>query len=329
MSLFLALDFLLIVLICMFAPIGFWRGPVKELFVLLGILFGVILSDYWARPWGGDLSDVTSLNPDAGAFVVAMIFLISATFVIGYGIGAALAPADMLPETRGLGAVIAAFNGMLLLSFSLQFVRLFLLSDANEESLQDSFVASFLLNDIGWVLMVAAILAVPLILYLLLSGRRAYEPSDAYPYGPADPMSAAIAAAAQRQQPWRAHEQPHAQTLPPRVPGPPRGEPVERYKAEPQRPATPPLSEMREVRVDSPGVTAEPARQHNAPHDSMQDTDPHLVITPVTTPADQQASAAAQAAAPSDLAPGYVRCRTCRAVLAPDTTVCPNCGTAR
>jgi uncharacterized membrane protein required for colicin V production len=320
MSIFLVLDVLLILLIALFAPIGFWRGPVKELFVTLGILFGVILADYWARPWGSDLTDVTSLNADAGAFVTSMIFLVFATFVIGYGIGAALAAAEMLPETRALGAVIAAFNGTLLLSFSLQYVRLFLLSDSNEESLEDSFVARFLLDEVGWILMAAAVVAVPVILYLLLSGRRAYEPVEAYPYGPADPMSAAIAAAATpRQQP---------QSLPPRVPAMPRDEPADYYKSEPAQATAQRVEPTRAVHVDEPRVTAEPGRRAD-PATRMEDTDPHMLIPVVQNEQPQEPPPAAAPAPPADLAPGYARCTKCRAVLAPDTKVCPNCGTPR
>ena len=73
---------------------------------------------------------------------------------------------------------MAALNGMLLLSYSLQYVRLFLLSDANERSLNDSFVARFLLDDIGYVLLGAALLAIPVLAYLLITGQRAYDSVD-------------------------------------------------------------------------------------------------------------------------------------------------------
>ena len=77
MSIFLVLDVLLVLLVVLFAPIGYWRGPVKELLVMLGVLSGVVLSDYWARPWGHDLSTQTSITADGGAFIVAMAFLVA------------------------------------------------------------------------------------------------------------------------------------------------------------------------------------------------------------------------------------------------------------
>ncbi|MCO5177292.1 MAG: CvpA family protein, partial [Thermomicrobiales bacterium] len=178
MSIYIVLDILLVLLILLLTPIGFWRGPVKELFVTLGILFGVLISDYWARPWGNDLADMTSLTPGAGAFLVAMIFLITSTFVLGYGLGATLAPARHNTMTRVLGAGVAALNGALILSFALQYIRLFLLSDINEESLNKSAVTRFLLNDIGWILLVAAIVAIPVLIYVLATGYRVYALSS-------------------------------------------------------------------------------------------------------------------------------------------------------
>ena len=95
-------------------------------------------------------------------------FLVASTFILGYGIGAALGPAYHSNEARLLGAGIAALNGTLLLSFALQYVRLYLLSDANEESLDDSYVSQFLLDQVGWILMITAIIAVPVLLFSAL-----------------------------------------------------------------------------------------------------------------------------------------------------------------
>jgi uncharacterized membrane protein required for colicin V production len=357
MSIFLVLDVLLILLIALFTPIGYWRGPVKELLVTLGVLFGILLADFWARPWGRDLSDLTDLTDGSGAFIVAMSFLVASTFILGYGFGAALGPAYHSKEARLLGAFIAALNGTLLLSFALQYVRLYLLSDANEESLDDSFVSQFLLDQIGWVLMFTAIVAVPTLLYILISGRRAYEliyEDDDYDVMPVpavayDRRRTANAATA---------------TLPPRVPGPPNERDARTYKTEPEPRQRRAAAETRPLVVDQPRQTAEPEpmllnTDVDEPRE-FSDTDPHIVIpAEARRPAQPAQPAPSQAEPPSepvpsaaeepdisemetihetprqenqrgsDLAPGYERCRTCHAVLAPGVSICPNCGTLR
>ncbi|HMM42316.1 MAG TPA: hypothetical protein PKA95_10470, partial [Thermomicrobiales bacterium] len=101
---------------------------------------------------------------------------------------------------------VAALNGALILSFALQYIRLFLLSDINEESLDKSFVTRTLLNDIGWVLLAAAIVAVPVIIYALATGYRAYA---------LDPVEQRAAMPAAQRVRGASREA----SLPPRVPG--------------------------------------------------------------------------------------------------------------
>jgi uncharacterized membrane protein required for colicin V production len=354
MSIFLILDILLILLILLFIPIGFWRGPVKELYVTLGIFFGVLLADFWARPWGRDLSDVTELTEGAAAFIVAFAFLVAATSILGYGLGATLAPTYHALETKFLGAAIAAMNGTLLLSFSLQYVRLHLLTDTNEESLNDSFMARFLLDQVGWVLMVAAFVAVPLLLFVLISGRRAYDyPYDDYAYAdeyvedqPVEPI------------PQRRARMADAPTnvLPPRVPGlPVEDEPP--YKAEPEPRRRRAAAETRPLVITEPQATREPAPpDEDEAQTRMGDTDPHIVLPlggateeapPAALPAGNAESAEQAADAPAGsqaegteeddatdanrdgLAPGYERCVHCHAVLPPDVSICPKCTTLR
>lgn len=360
MSIFLVLDVLLILLIALFTPIGFWRGPVKELFVTLGVIFGILLADFWARPWGRDLSDLSDLTDGSGAFIIAMSFLVASTFILGYGIGAALGPAYHSTEARILGACIAALNGTLLLSFALQYVRLYLLSDANEESLNDSYVSQFLLDQIGWILMVTAVIAVPVLLYILISGRRAYELifDDSYDDYPQPRPSVTY----ERTRTANAA----TSALPPRVPGLPRESDARAYKAEPEPRPQRATAETRPLVVDEPLQTAEPVpllldTSTDESRGGFNDTDPHIVIPaearrpakseqeaptkqdepeqpapPAPAVAAQEPAPAAEPEPPdpsktrtSDLAPGYERCRTCHAVLAPGVSICPNCGTLR
>jgi uncharacterized membrane protein required for colicin V production len=97
MSIYLVLDLLLILLIGLFAPIGYWRGPVKELLVTFGVLFGILLADFWARPWGRDLADISAIGSNGGAFVVAMTFMVTVTFVPGLWRGRRTCPGKVWP----------------------------------------------------------------------------------------------------------------------------------------------------------------------------------------------------------------------------------------
>lgn len=171
MSVFILLDILLLILIALFVPIGFWRGTHREIMVSLGILLGAVLAEWWARPWGTDLASYTSLRDTGGAFMVAVLFLIGSTFLLGYGAGAALPVPPPGIISRAFGAVVAAVNGALLLSFALRDIRVYLLPNSDSGFLDRSVIAHFLSTGVGWILLAAAIGFLPIILIQALFGQ--------------------------------------------------------------------------------------------------------------------------------------------------------------
>jgi uncharacterized membrane protein required for colicin V production len=171
---YVLLDVLLIILIALFIPIGFWRGAYREAFVTLGILFGASLGRFWGEAWGAELADVTRLHESGGAFMVAMLCLISATFLLGYSSGAAIPVPPPGWVARILGALVAGANGALLLSFALRDIRVYLLSSDDTAFLDNAVVAPFLSDGTGWILLVGAAVFVPIALVLSLFGPE-YE----------------------------------------------------------------------------------------------------------------------------------------------------------
>jgi hypothetical protein len=171
---------LLIILISLFVPIGFWRGAQREIMVTLGILLGASLAEWWAHPWGSDLADLTSLRDTGGAFMVAVLFLIGSTFLLGYGAGAALPvpPPGLL--ARILGAIVAAGIGALILSFALRDIRVYLLPDSDSGFLDKAVIAHFLSTGVGWILLVAAIAFLPIILMMAIWGQDVMVADDGY-----------------------------------------------------------------------------------------------------------------------------------------------------
>jgi uncharacterized membrane protein required for colicin V production len=172
---YVLLDVLLVILIALFVPIGFWRGAYREAFVTLGILFGAALGRFWGEPWGVELAAVTRLHESGGAFMIAMLSLISATFLLGYSSGAAIPVPSPGWVARTLGALIAGANGALLLSFALRDIRVYLLSSEEAGFLDNAVIAPFLSDGTGWILLVAAAIFVPISLVLALFGPEVEE----------------------------------------------------------------------------------------------------------------------------------------------------------
>lgn len=178
MNVFFLLDILLVVLIVLFIPIGFWRGIQREALVTLGIFLGAQLAASWADRWGTALANWTNLRQTGGTFFVAVLLLIGSTFILGYGAGAALPLPRPGAFNRVIGALIAGANGALLLSYALRYIRGYLLKGQSPGFLDESFVSRILTNDIQWLILGAAIFFVPIVAVMAMLGNG--EQFDGY-----------------------------------------------------------------------------------------------------------------------------------------------------
>ncbi len=175
----LLLDGLLLLVVLLFIPIGLWRGGVREAVVAGGVLLGGTLAGAWARPWGDDLATQFDLRPQAARCVVALALLLGATLCVGYGGGAALRLGTPGPLGRIGGALLSGLNGLLLLGYGLGFLDQYVLERTSVPMLSDSFVARFLLQQFGWLLL--ALIFVIVLVILAAAAQRDFvdEPVEA------------------------------------------------------------------------------------------------------------------------------------------------------
>ncbi len=305
MSVFILLDILLLILVALFVPIGFWRGAHREILVSLGILLGASLAEWWARPWGMDLADLTSLRDSGGAFMVAVLFLIGSTFLLGYGAGAALPVPPPGLVSRAFGAIVAAGNGALLLSFALRDIRVYLLPNSDSGFLDRAVVAHFLSTGVGWILLIAAIGFLPIILVMAIFGQNViineYADEDEGDYE-------AEYATAQR-------------AYPPRSPGYPvsnANEPT--YKAEPPRSFfRSAAEETRQMSVQSSTSSGREYRNSLSDMQTVATKIPESAVESTQTMPLQQASIDHDA-----LSNG--KCPNCHADVREAEVYCPRCG---
>lgn len=172
------LDVLLLLIIALFAVIGFWRGAAREGLVTAGIFAGGAIADAWARPWGGDLADMVDVWLGVAQLLVAGTALLLSTLILGYGSGAVLdLPEPPLPS-RVVGVLLAGFNGALVLRFGLRAIERHFPAESADQVLDDSRVSWFLLRQSGWLLVGAAVFfgALILISFLIRSRSTAVYP---------------------------------------------------------------------------------------------------------------------------------------------------------
>jgi len=306
-SVFILLDVLLIILISLFVPIGFWRGAQREIMVTLGILLGAALAEWWAHPWGSDLANLTSLRDTGGAFMVAVLFLIGSTFLLGYGAGAALPVPPPGLMARILGAIVAAGNGALILSFALRDIRVYLLPDSDSGFLDKAVIAHFLSTGVGWILLVAAVAFLPIILMMAIWGQDVMVADDGYIE---DDYEVPYATAQRR--------------YPPRGAGYPSDSIESTYKAEPPR------SFFRSAAEETRQMVAQPSAGSGIePRGNLSDM--HTIASRDVSDADE-ATQAIRYGKPVDTAESDSKsleegkCPNCHADIRDAEVYCPRCG---
>ena len=171
----LLLDILLGLVILLFVPFGIRRGVAKEAMVSAGILLGAVLAERFGQTWGGELSARFGLERGAADFAASAIVLFAATFLLGYGGGAALGTLRSGTLSRLVGGLLAAFNAALLLSYLLFWIDTFL---AQGGALDDGILSAALLRRGDLLLLAGAgiLLALTILGWIVNASRARRQP---------------------------------------------------------------------------------------------------------------------------------------------------------
>jgi len=148
----LVLDSLLILILALLIPIGAYRGGIREGFTSAGVLLGVAISAEWAVTWGDWIADNSRLAEGSARFLVAIGLLTVATLAVGYGSSGAFAYRPG-PGGRLYGALLAATNGAVFLSFVLDYIITFLFDNERPALIANSYVARALSVGTGVILL--------------------------------------------------------------------------------------------------------------------------------------------------------------------------------
>jgi uncharacterized membrane protein required for colicin V production len=104
---------------------GMRRGSIKEGPVLVGVLLGALLVEFWAERWGQALSTRSGLLIDTAELMVALGLLLGTALFSGYGSSTLLKRSPLKGPTRIGGAVLGLLNAGLLVSFTLLYTLRF------------------------------------------------------------------------------------------------------------------------------------------------------------------------------------------------------------
>ena len=152
----LALTVLLVILWGAFIAFGWWHGGWRQIVLLAAMLLSYAVLSEWAAPNGRDLSAQFHWSIARTTTGVALLYLLVGTFVLGFlGSFALYRPRPLGPTERSLGAAMGVLNGGLLLALVLRTLRSYAFGVGRGQALQDSALSRFLIEDVGYLLLVA------------------------------------------------------------------------------------------------------------------------------------------------------------------------------
>ena len=166
----LILDAAIVAIAVLFALIGFMRGVQREIFTTAAILGGWAMATAWTDDWADDLSDWIAVSPSTAGFVLTAGFLVGSLVILGWGAGSAVGSPPRTIGQRMAGGILGGINGVLFASYGLATYR-DNLADLSDRALIDSTrIASVVLDDLPWAILIAMAIAVLLTLIALAIG---------------------------------------------------------------------------------------------------------------------------------------------------------------
>ncbi|GEM_PF-4677826 len=155
----LALTVLLALFWVAFVGFGYWHGGWRQVVLLAAMLLSYAVLSEWAAPNGHDLSTRFHWSAMRTTTGIALLYLLSGTFLLGFlGSFGLYRPRPLGPMERRLGAAVGILNGGLLLALVLRTLRSYAFVAGRGQALHRSPLSRFLIEDVGYLLLAALVL---------------------------------------------------------------------------------------------------------------------------------------------------------------------------
>lgn len=153
--------------------LGYWHGGWRQVVVLAGILLSYAVLSEWAGPNGRDLTAQFGWPLAQATTIVALLYLVVGTAILGYLGGMLLPrPAPLSSYERGLGALMGILNGGLLLALALRILRSYAFAPGEGQILRASLLARALIEQVGYLLMAAFVVGLGAVIAGVVRARR-------------------------------------------------------------------------------------------------------------------------------------------------------------
>ncbi|MCG6534538.1 MAG: CvpA family protein [Syntrophales bacterium LBB04] len=124
-------DIIVLAFIGILTIVGFWKGMVKQLFGLAGVVAGYVLALRYYQPCSKFL---TSIHPGTArviSFIAIVLACMLVAHLIGWGVGRLLAISQLGFLNRIGGGLLGFLKGCIIVSLAVMAMTLFLSADNN------------------------------------------------------------------------------------------------------------------------------------------------------------------------------------------------------
>ena len=173
--------------VALFAVVGLVRTVQREIFVTAAVLGAAALVEARGEAWAADAADWLPVGTESARFLVAATLLGGSALVLGYFGGSMAGPVVKTPGRRFAGALLAAFNAAVLLSYLLDAFFEFMAGTEDRRVLVASQVATTLRDHLDLIFIVGLVgtITVTIVALVLAMRRPARLPAGRTFPGPA------------------------------------------------------------------------------------------------------------------------------------------------
>lgn len=179
------LDLLLLLIFAMMVPLGFFRGGLREVCTVSGVLFGILLASEWGIRLGRGLRRVFDMEEGSSIFLASILIVVLSTAMLGYGASAAFSMKPG-PGGRMYGAFLALLSAVIVTGYLINRYIDTIHDGTTPATVANAWIARALSAGFHWVLLAAAAGVLVATLFGLFVRERDSEPGYGYQPPPTD-----------------------------------------------------------------------------------------------------------------------------------------------
>ncbi len=123
-------DIVVVAVVVILAIMGFWKGILRQVFGLIGVIVGYILAIRFYEPMAKYMPDMQLRTTKAGSFIAIFLFCMLIAWVLGWVAGCFSEEKKPGPFSRILGGLLGFVKGCIIICVAVMVLEAFFPADS-------------------------------------------------------------------------------------------------------------------------------------------------------------------------------------------------------